>query len=207
MMTNADWLSEYPGLVVDRLLVAGDIVRVAREGACEDHRPEKGEGPWSLGVSGYERTNAALTLASQEYPWLVVTNGAGGGPVQFVFTIAGHPVRVCRGDADEVPPRYQHPCLPELFDMEGVPDDTPVGRFLRLVVENAPDGSPLHIYLHEMDEETGQPVRSYLIPQVAHSTTVTEFMPPSEPPVMLPPVEAEPIEAEEPKKKTGSDDE
>lgn len=213
-MTSA-WLSDYPGVTVERLLLLADIVRVAREGATDLHRPEDGETNWSLGVRGFERTNTAITWATQEYPWLAVVNGAGGGPVQFVFTIGGHPIRVCRGDADEVPLRYQQPCIPELVEQQcllQIDGNIPAGRCLRLVVENGADGNPLHIYLHEIEDETGNPVRSFLIPKLAPSVNVTEFTPQAEP-AEIPPVEAEPADSEaetedaNKKKKTGSDDE
>jgi hypothetical protein len=193
--------------------VVADMVRTAREGAADEHRPEDGETNWSLGVRGFERTNHAIETARVEYPWLTVVSGGGGGPVQFVFAIGGHPIRVCRGDADEVPPRYQQPCLPELAEQQMVLDidsTIPAGRCLRLVVENDVHGSPENIYLHEIDDQTGDPIRSFMIPHIAASGQIMPFMPIVEP-ANIPPVVAEPADSESEDvgadTKTGSNDE
>jgi hypothetical protein len=215
-MNDDIWLpwADYAGLTQERLLIIGDLIRVAREEALGEHRPEKGETNWSLGVRQFERMNYTITWATQQYPWLYVVHGAGGGPVQYVFTIGGHAVRVCRGDADEVANRYQEPCIPELQHQQLLlllDQPAPLNRFLRIAVENDQSGAPAHIYLDEMDTETGQPIRHYMIPAIAENTTVAEFSQ-QIPPVEIPPVAAEPIEDEEqdeqvePKKKTGSDD-
>ncbi len=203
----------YPGITLERLLLVADIIRVAREDAVEDHRPEKWETNWSLGVRQYERTCGSITWASQEYHWLRVLSGAGGGAVQYVFSIGGHPIRFCRGGPEDVPERYRQPCFPELeqqlalFEIDGA---LPQGRCLRIAIENAPSGRPTNIYLDELDEATGQPINHYLIPGLGRSTTVTEFVQPV-PAVDIPPVSAEPTESEVGKKsreqeKTGSDD-
>ena len=46
------WLPEadYPGITQDRLLIVGAIVRDTRSEALDDHRPDKWETNWSLGV-------------------------------------------------------------------------------------------------------------------------------------------------------------
>jgi hypothetical protein len=206
---------DYPGITFDRLLVVGDIIRTSRASACDDHRPERWETNWSLGVRQFERMNGDLNWASKDYPWLRVIAGFGGGPVQFVFTIGDQAIRVCRGDAEEIAERYQEPTFPELVQQQilvALDKTSPTGRFLRIAVENDAHGAPEHIYLVEVDEETGKPIRSFLIPALAATTTVTDFAPPV-PPVDIPPVSAEPIENEDEqqqnnsKKKTGSDDE
>src|SRR5436190_19409456 len=88
----------YPGLTQDRLITVGDMIRTAREETADDHRPDKFETNWSLGVRGFERTCGALTWAQQEHSWLSVVSGAGGGPVHYVITIGGHPVRFFKGE-------------------------------------------------------------------------------------------------------------
>lgn len=192
------WLEDYPGLTPERLRLVAGIVRTAREGAVNDHRPQTGETNWSLGVRGFERTNAAITQATLEYPWLAVVNGDGGGPVQFVFSIAGYPIRVCRGDADEVPQRYQQLCFPELVEQLNLPviNGVPSGRCLRIVVENTADGNPLNIYLHEIEEATGDPIRSCLIPKISTLVNVADFTLLA-PAAVIPPVEAEPVDSED----------
>src|SRR5262245_19816804 len=110
------WLpwETYEGLTQERLLKIGDIIRTARTEALEYHQPAKGETLWSLGVRQFERMNRAILESTQQHPWLHVIAGHGGGPCQFVFTIGGHAVRVCRGDDEDVASRYQEPCLPEI---------------------------------------------------------------------------------------------
>ena len=192
--------------------MVGDLIRVAREEAAEDHRPEKFETNWSLGVRGYERTCGALTWAQQEYPWLTVVSGAGGGPVHFVMTIGGHPIRFYRGDPDDVPERYRQTSFPELIEQQkalALDDALPQGRCLRIAIENDSDGKPSNIYLVEMNGDTGTVAHIYLIPSLTTTATVTDFAPPVAA-ADIPPVSAEPIENQDETKehddKTGSDD-
>src|SRR5438105_12461734 len=107
-MTEA-WMpsDHYPGITTDRILLVGNIIRKARDGAALDHHPEKFETNWSLGVRGFERTCGALAWESQNLPWLTIPSGSGGGPVHFVMCIGGHPVRFYHGEPDDVPSRYQ----------------------------------------------------------------------------------------------------
>ena len=42
--------TDYPGITPDRLLTAGALIRDARNEAVDDHRPDKWETNWSLGV-------------------------------------------------------------------------------------------------------------------------------------------------------------
>lgn len=211
---NHAWLpsNEYPGITPERLLIVGDIIRVARGEAADDHRPEKFETNWSLGVRGYERTCGALTWAAQSYPWLTIVSGAGGGPVHFVMTIGGHPVRFYRGGPDDVPERYQQTSLFELLEQQKaqeIDSTVPVGRCLRLAIENHADGRPSNIYLVDMSEDSGAVTNICLIPSVATTTTVTEFAP-TVPPAVIPPVSAEALEEQDENQqdnKTGSDDE
>ena len=187
------WYLEYPGITLNRLLIVADIVRRVRNEAMDDHRPERFETNWSLGVRQYERTEGALTAASQsqDYPWLTVLAGANGGAAQYVFAIGGHAVRFCRGDEVEVARRYQTPCFPEIEQRMLYDDEPNANRWLRLVIENTPEGRPDNIWLMEIDGDTGETTRAFLIPEVAGTGVVTEFMPPPEPPVPIPPVSAE----------------
>ena len=199
----------YPGIEVERLVALAAIVRAAREQALLAHDPAAGESSWSLGVRAFERTNRAVVVAAAELEWLTIVQGFEGGPVQFVFNISGHPVRVCRGDSDDVPHRYRQPCIPELEEQQKLADlefgpSSPTGRCLRLVVENDALGAPNRIYLAEIDEETGLVVNTYLIPAVAVPSNATPFGAPPAPAVALPPVHAEAIEDDE--EATGSHD-
>ena len=62
----------------------------------------------------------------------------------------------------------------------------------------------------EIDAD-GIPVCSYVIPEIAATTTIIPFAPPSEPPVYIPPVVAEATadteQHSQEEDKTGSDDE
>jgi hypothetical protein len=185
------WYLEYPGVTLSRLLILADIVRRVRNEAVDDHRPERFETNWSLGARQYERTAGALTGASMEYPWLTVVAGASGGAVQYVFAIGGHCVRFCRGDEIEVARRYQSPCFPEIEQRMLFGDEPNANRWLRLVIDNTPEGRPDSLWLMEIDGDTGETTRAFLIPEVVGPAVVTEFVAPPEPPVVIPPVSAE----------------
>jgi hypothetical protein len=200
----------YPGLTQDRLLVVGDIIRVARSATADEHRPEKGETNWSLGVRNYERTCFALTSAQLQHPWLHVVTGTGGGPVHFVMSVGGHPIRFYSGEPDDIPDRYRQLSFPELVEQQralALDDDIPVGRMLRISITTDTDFRPSTIALVEMDKQTGETINFYMIAALAATTTVTDFASPVKP-VDIPPVSAEPIDAEQQdgKQKTSGDE-
>ena len=203
--------TNYSGFTLDRLVSVAALIRAARDGAADDHHPEKFETNWSLGVRGYERTCGALTLATQTYEWLNVVAGTGGGPVHFVMSVGGHAIRFFRGSPDDVPERYRQTSFPEFLELQRALEldgTLPVGRSLRIAIENDTEGRPESISLIEISEDTGSMTNSYLIP-AANTGTVTIFNPPNEPPASIPPVLAEPIEDEDNQEgnKTGSSDE
>lgn len=210
-----DWLPwiDYPDLTRQRLLVIGDLIRQAREGAADDHHPEKYETNLTLGISGFERTRGTLSWARSRLPWLTVVSGSEGGPVPFVFAVGRHPLRLYPGDPDEVPDRYSQKTFPEEWQNAQArkwglePCD---GLCLRIAIPHTHDGRPDRIYLVEFDEEAQAVRRMYLIPRVAGSGTVTDFTPPLVPPVEIPKVQAEPVDdlgVPERGGKTGSNDE
>lgn len=193
------WLpwNTYPGLALERLVIVANVVRVARTEAIDEHRPDKGETNWSLGVRQFERQNSAIAWAAQSNSWLTVISGVGGGPVQFVFAIGGHSIRVCRGGPDEVPVRYQQLCFPEVLQQQAVLEiegEVPPGVCLRMAIENGSNGAPADIYLDEVDEQTGSVLRNYLVPQLAMTTQIAPFMPPQAAPAVIPPVTAQPVQ-------------
>ena len=201
--------TDYPGITPDRLAVVGARIRDVRNEAADDHCPATGETNWSLGVRQYERTCNALTRASTKSPWLTVVSG-GLGALQYVFAIGGHPIRFCRGDEEEIAARYQRPCFPEIIHQQALFGNLQ-GRRLRITIENGPECRPAVIRLMEIDAH-GAPVRSYVISdEVAVTTTVITFTPPSEQPVQILPVVAEATDDAEQQNqeedKTGSDDE
>jgi len=206
--------NDYPGLSLDRLLCVGDIIRVARDGAADDHRPEMHETNWSLGVRAYERTCGALRWATQSHAWLTIVTGFDGGPVHFVMSIGGHAVRFCRGSPDNVPERYRHPSFPELLEQQHALEldgELPLGRSLRIAIDNDKDGRPESIHLVEISDGTGNKTNSFLIP-LPTKVAIAPFGPANEPPANIPPVSAEPVDDEQEKdgttgKNPGSDDE
>src|ERR1700730_349946 len=103
----------HEGLTQDRLVIIGDILRRARDGAATKHEPAMGETSWSLGTRAYERTEFEIIAASLLHPWLQVIEGESGGPVRFAFAIAGHTFRFFKGAPDEVPAKYLAPVLSE----------------------------------------------------------------------------------------------
>lgn len=205
---------DYPNLTVDRLRCVGDLIREAREGAANDHRPEMNETNWSLGVRAYERTCGAVRWATAMYPWLSVVAGLKGGPVHFVMSIGGNPVRFYRGSPDHVPERYREASFPELLEqMRALEHDgaLPQGRSLRIVIENNKDGRPESISLVEISDDTGIATNAFVIPPTSQSV-VAPFAAANEPPVYIGPVSAEPVDQQQglagiADKKTGSDDE
>lgn len=211
-MSWTPW-SDYPGLTLDRLLCVADLIRAARDGTADDHRPEKYEGNWSLGVRGYERTCGTLAWATQIYEWLNIVAGSGGGPVHFVMSIGGHAVRFYHGSPDNVPERYRQASFPELLEQQRALEldgELPEGRSLRIAIENDEDGRPESIYLVEISEDTGITTNTYPIP-LPNRGTVAPFDTTNEPPASIPPVSAEPVDDQDEDsrkdQKTGSDDE
>ena len=203
----------YPGLTIDRLVSVAALIRTARDGAADDHRPECYEGNWSLGVRCYERTCGVLINAAQSHEWLHIVTGAKGGPVHFVISIGGHAVRFYHGTPEDIPDRYRQPSFPELFEQQHalkLDGNLPVNRSLRIAIENDQAGRPDSIRLIEMTHE-GVPTNTFLIPLLGQ-VAIAAFGTANEPPANIPPVSAEPVDDHQKDdgstiKKTGSDDE
>jgi hypothetical protein len=191
-MSNWQPWIDYPGITQGRLVAIADVVRRVRTEALFDHRPEYHETNWSLGVRQYERTEGALFWARQDFPWLTIVAGSTGGATQFVFAIGGHLIRFCRGDDASVALRYRMPCLPEIAQRQLFGPDARPGLWLRLVIDNEEDGRPGNIWLCEIDQDSGEPINSYLIPEIA--SNIATFSQPTEPPVNIPPVTAEAVD-------------
>jgi len=190
-----DWIpsDDYPGLTAERLAAIGDVIWVARNEAADDYRPDKGETNWTLGVSGFERSNFAVSSARAKLPWLSIIAGAGGGPVMFVASIGGHPLRFYRGEPEDIPVRYRQMSFPEFAGQKEAAKlyaSLPGNRGLRIAIENDPKGRPSAIYLVEMDEDTGDTLKIYEITRQSGAGNVKPFVNPVSP-VVIPPVTAE----------------
>ena len=198
---------QYPGLTLDRLVCVGDLIRTARDGAADDHRPEMYESNWSLGVRCYERTCGTLSWATQEHEWLNIVTGTGGGPVHFVMSIGGHAVRFYRGSPENIPERYRQPSFPELLEQQHALEldgGLPLCRSLRIAIENDEDGRPESIYLVEISDDTGIATNTFLIPLPSH-VAVAPFGAANEPPVNIPAVSAEPVDDQQDEDSTTSE--
>ncbi len=196
-MSSKPW-NNYVGLTLDRLVVVANIIREARNRAADDHRPDTGEGNWSLGVRCYERTCQALRRATDTHQWLSVVTGAEGGPVHFVVSIGGHAVRFYHGLPESVPGRYRQASFPELTEQKQLAlelgGDLPAGRALRIAIENDGNGRPESISLVEISNDTGNTLRQFLIPPPSLAA-VAPFAWPTESPVKIAPVSAEPVDS------------
>jgi len=156
---------KYPEVTRDRLVTVANIVRDVRNSAAERYDPSAGDGPWSLGCTGYERTCNKLTEAQQNFPWLTV-NRINGNPLCLCFCIGLVPFRFYRGEADDPPQKYRSVTYPELasrqlaldFGVAIPPDGT-----LRLAVETDALGRATTISVVELDE-TGDPIRRFIVP-------------------------------------------
>lgn len=208
MQTWIEPASDYPGLASDRLQIVASAIRQVRVEAVADHRPDAGESFWSLGCRGYERTKFAIIGLAQTYSWLTIADGLQDGPSHFVFRIASHPIRFCRSEAEQLPPRYRFPSLfdvPEFGMAEPAQSAQLVGRALRLAIDLDSEKLPSDVVLVEISV-AGQSLRGYSIPTMAAAMTVTPIVPHAAP-VSLPPVQAIPLSAEAPSAETGTDDE
>ena len=87
--------SLHPDLSDDRMNVIAELLREARDGAVDDHRPSKGERNWSLGSRGLERGMHAIKEGALVYPWLKILNGSR----HFRFMIGAVPVAFYHGRA------------------------------------------------------------------------------------------------------------
>ena len=202
--------NHYTGLTLKRLVCVADIIRTARDGAADDHHPETGEGPWSLGVRCYERTCNALSWATKTHGWLTIVTGSEGGPVHFVMAIGGHAVRFCHGTPEDIPRRYRERSFPEFeqqlaLQLDGAP---PGNRALRIVIENDASGHPETMCLVEISNDTGNAINACFIP-LSIPSTVAPFAPSIAQPASIGPVSAEPLgdqQADAEGAKTGSGD-
>jgi hypothetical protein len=198
-MTNSSWKpwEAYPALGPDRLVIIGDVIRRCRDEAATDHRPDRGESNWSLGVRGFERTCAALTWASAEHPWLTVASGVGGGPVHFIFRIGILPIRFYRGSPDDAPEKYRQASFQEFREQQQaleLDEGLPPHRCLRISIELDAIGRTAAVYLAEFDELAGEAVNAFEIPLLSGDVSVAPFVE-EKPGVELPPPAVELISA------------
>ena len=163
--TFEPWI-EYPEVTKDRLVVIANIIRDVRNSAAEKYDPSAGDGPWSLGCTGYERTCNKLSEAGRDHPWLSV-NRINGNPLCLCFCIGLVPFRFYRGQADDPPQKYRSVTYPELSSRQLALDlgvAIPSDGTLRLAVETDALGRAKTISVVELDE-LGEPIRRYIVPE------------------------------------------
>lgn len=147
-----------PALTLERLQVLAARIALVRAEAVLDQRPDKGDGPWSLGCVAYSRTRFAISQLAEsgQHPWLTVQSEGNG----FAMMIEGVPVRLHRGDSESPTSRAtsgasrafnrlqaSFPFMAQIFA------DEPSGRWLwMLTVETHEDGTALRIVIHQLNE-------------------------------------------------------
>lgn len=154
----------HPDLLADRLTVVANLLAATRSTAVDEHRPEAGDGPWSLNCRVYERSLYTVAKATEEHDWLHIVDWTG---LHFVFSVGIVPVKFYHGDhEDTAEPRRLRRSFPEkkqlqaAFDFVPAPEMEPV---LRLVVETDDDGRAENIFLVELDVN-GEPHNPWDIP-------------------------------------------
>jgi len=198
MMDFEPW-RKYPDLAQDRLSILATIIRDVRHGVVMLHEPAAGDGPWSLGCRGYERTCAAIKKAALTYSWLRILPEIS--PLGFSFAIGNVPFRFYRGNPEELPYHYQFKSYGEIHHLQyclaldnGFHE---IDGVLRLAVETDGSSEVAAVTLVEVDSG-GNPRDSYQIPFDEGGSNV---VPIQTPPVDLPPVVAEPLKKEDEKQK------
>ena len=184
------WL-RYPDLTAQRLSIIANEFRRVRSDCVALHKPEDGDGDWSLGCRIYERSFFAIRQLSKKHPsWLTIVPELKA--LQFCFCIGSVPLRYYKGDPEDPPSRslVQSPGEIEQTQLcirfEGRPT---VDTILRLAVEVDAMRQASSVSLIEIDEFK-EVVGKYRIPFDAQALNVT---PMQTPPVSLPPLVAEPL--------------
>jgi hypothetical protein len=156
------WLS-YPPLTLENLKFVAALMRDVRDGAVLLHDVEAGDSNWGLGCRIYDRIIGRIRRASITTPWLTVLPESQ--TLRLTFAIGSLPLKIYRGDADEVPGKFLVRSFAELDQMElafaihGV-DST---NLLRIAVEPDASGKTSAVTLVEV-EKSGNPLRIFQIP-------------------------------------------
>lgn len=147
----------HPGLTADRLIIVGQHVAAARNSAVDDYQPKKGDGPWSLGCTAYQRTlNIFGDLAvKQAYPWLTMVARKG---LHFTFGVGGVPFRHFRDRGRGPSKRTLVTTLPEREALQHALFDVPkrameLERFFRIAYATGPDGRVVQVAVLRFDKD------------------------------------------------------
>ena len=181
-MKNWNPETDYADLKREYLIMLGALFRRARDEAAGDHRPEKGESAFALGVSAWERTKFELIRASQMFKWLTIVSGATNGASHFIFRVGTYPIRFYHGAPEEILTRYLL-ISPEEQQALKIPGQLPNGHILRVSIETGQHNKTTGVALSEYDG-AGEIVHSFQIPltftatqgATSSSSTVTPFV-------------------------------
>jgi hypothetical protein len=186
------WL-KYPDLTQPRLTALANEIRRVRSECVALHKPEDGDGDWSLGCRVYQRTFFAIRELTKAVDWLTINPELKA--LQFSFSVGSVPLRYYKGDPNDPPSRYLMHSQGELqhiqlcFEFEGLPS---ADTILRLAVDVDSTRQAASVSLVEIDEYK-EVIGTYRIPFDAQSTRLT---PMQAPPVNMPPIVAEPLKKE-----------
>jgi len=171
-MSDSHPSQRYPDLTPERLAIVGNILAKERDDAAADHHPERGETEFSLGVSAWERTKAAIIAASQLYTWLSIADGETPGPSQFTFQIGVYAIRFYHGTPEETPTRYLLQSDAEQLQIP-IENALPAEHILRFAIETNAIHRTTNIELIEVDAY-GEVVWRHAVPFSANAE-ITPF--------------------------------
>jgi hypothetical protein len=131
------------------LRILGDALARARNSAQADAQPELGDKGWGTGCRAYERQCFAISSLEQEHRWLHVVDDG----MEFLFTVAGLPIRFFHGSAARAPAKHRIQSIVEReqYRLFGDATEDTVFRFVLetdskgfasrvVLIRTAPDG-------------------------------------------------------------------
>jgi hypothetical protein len=144
-----------PGLSQQRLQQLALIIDRVRADALEDHRPEKGDDPWTFGCMCYRRTVFAVDqfARSGDAPWLE----ADVEGLRCTLFLEGEPIKFYRGDPESPSDKF----LTNGFDaavrqgkLKFYEDELASeahGWFWLLTIQTQADGTVLQVWLLQVN--------------------------------------------------------
>lgn len=144
-----------PSLTPERLKILATMIAEERQGALDDHLPEKGEDSWVLGTTAYQRCRWRIVkeVQGRTYDWLSIMDWSR----RFIFRVGSTPIRFLRGDPTRSQSKTVLSALEEFRDRElqlPLSDERVVipgpGWVWRLVVVPDDEGGILQIVLCQM---------------------------------------------------------
>ena len=155
---------DYPSLTLERLTTVGSILRDARDSTVLLHDPDGGDTAWSLGCRVYSRTMFRVRGETLSFDWLRILPESQN--LKFTFSIGSLPVKIYKGEPEDIPTRSLVRSFAELAQMRlAFPNvDAKATNMLRIAVGADGAGLATAIVLVEVDE-AGTPLRTFEIPR------------------------------------------